>query len=198
MKYKVGDKVRIVAKRTKGMDPGGGMDKYLGEIMTISEFDTYAPCRMKEDAGEWCWDDEMIEGLAKEEKILKTREMVTELAKNPEKEFINIHPVHATPTHALIENDVVFFRGSLGDPTSLYYIGLDWEWEEFKKPVAFMEALEKVSESEGDILWTIKSDEPYVEIKSETLDVILARLGNEFLDTGLAYVLLNSEFYTED
>lgn len=68
MKYKVGDKVRIV-KEKKGdrWNRGGHMDKWLGKIMTISgtDFDYY---KMKEDGREWFWYEEMIEGKATEMK----------------------------------------------------------------------------------------------------------------------------------
>lgn len=66
-KYKVGDKVRIVDHRTDNMNPFGGMDKWLGKVMTIR--DLFASgYRMKEDYGEyggpsWYWDDSMISGL---------------------------------------------------------------------------------------------------------------------------------------
>lgn len=62
--YKVGDKVLIVEDRTEYMSRYGGMDKYLGTEMTISDIrerpmeNTYA---MKEDGGLWVWDDNMIE-----------------------------------------------------------------------------------------------------------------------------------------
>ena len=35
MKYKVGDRVRIVSKRTDRMNADGGMDRWLGKIMTV-------------------------------------------------------------------------------------------------------------------------------------------------------------------
>ena len=67
MKYKIGDVVRIVKERTSLMERTGQMDKYLGTIMTISYvFDNpkcQCPYIMKEDDGEWLWNDDMIEGL---------------------------------------------------------------------------------------------------------------------------------------
>lgn len=61
MKYKVGDKVRIVKNRTENMSPSGLMDHWLGRNMTIEKVfnETY---RMKEDCHYWSWDDDMIEG----------------------------------------------------------------------------------------------------------------------------------------
>ena len=73
-KYKVGDKVRIVSKRTQQCwNPY--MDKYLGKTMTIiksginNEGVYYC---MEEDLddflGHWCWYEDMIAGLAEPER----------------------------------------------------------------------------------------------------------------------------------
>lgn len=63
MKYKAGDKVRIINERAGIMNPWGKMDCYLGQVMTIEKIDgdSYS---MKEDGGIWCWYDEMIQGYA--------------------------------------------------------------------------------------------------------------------------------------
>lgn len=72
MKYKKGDRVRIVSGGTKNMSFNGIMVKYLGTVMTVKEArETYAsgiPCyyKMVEDDGEWFWYDNMIVGLASE------------------------------------------------------------------------------------------------------------------------------------
>ena len=63
MKYKIGDRVRIVSDRSYGMF--GKMNEYLGTVMTIEEADT-ASYRMAEDEEKWFWDDDMIEGLVSE------------------------------------------------------------------------------------------------------------------------------------
>lgn len=73
-KYKCGDKVRIVSKRTQQCwNPY--MDKYLGKTMTIiksginNEGVYYC---MEEDLndflGHWCWYEDMIAGLAEPER----------------------------------------------------------------------------------------------------------------------------------
>lgn len=38
MKYKVGDRVRIISNRTQNMNPNGAMNKYLGRVMTIKKY----------------------------------------------------------------------------------------------------------------------------------------------------------------
>ena len=72
MKYKVGDKVRIVDHRTDNMHHFGKMDKWLGKVMTIREC-LLPGYWMEEDYGEnigfgWRWDDDMISGLAEPER----------------------------------------------------------------------------------------------------------------------------------
>lgn len=73
-KYKVGDKVRIVSKRTQQCwNPY--MDKYLGKTMTIIKSGINGEgvyyC-MEEDRddflGHWCWYEYMIAGLAEPER----------------------------------------------------------------------------------------------------------------------------------
>lgn len=71
-KYKIGDKVRIVSKRT-AEHWNSQMDKWLGRVMTIrsDEVDLatgkHFGYRMEEDKSErnfgWCWWDDMIAGL---------------------------------------------------------------------------------------------------------------------------------------
>lgn len=62
MKYKVGDKVRIVKNRTENMSPAGLMDCWLGQDMTIEKIFNNRTYCMKEDSHYWSWDDDMIEG----------------------------------------------------------------------------------------------------------------------------------------
>ena len=73
-KYKCGDKVRIVSKRTQQCwNPY--MDKYLGKTMTIIKSginnEGVYSC-MEEDLddflGPWCWYEDMIAGLAEPER----------------------------------------------------------------------------------------------------------------------------------
>lgn len=71
MKYKIGDRVRIVKQWNKNADryeranDEGKMDQYLGTVMTIKDIrttcrgiDTY---QMEEDTGKWWWFEHMID-----------------------------------------------------------------------------------------------------------------------------------------
>ncbi len=75
---------------------------------------------------------------------------------------------------------------------------LNFNFKEIKEPATFMEVLKTVDESEGDILWTVKNEEWEEEIEAETLDVILSKLADNHLDTGLADILLKSDWYIEN
>ena len=87
MKYKVGDKVRIVSGWGKGcwQNLNGEMDKWLGKVMTVRDVGatTY---RMVEDIedndwGGWYWKENCIEGLACENKIVITSDGEKTLAR---------------------------------------------------------------------------------------------------------------------
>lgn len=67
MKYKVGDRVRIVSETTEEMNWASEMDVCLGRVMTIISGLIFGGCYiMAEDKGKWFWDDGMIAGLASE------------------------------------------------------------------------------------------------------------------------------------
>ena len=84
MKYKAGDKVRIISKWGKGCheNADGQMDKQLGKVMTIMCVDCNRKCyKMIEDESEqdgygWYWYENSIEGLACENKIVITSDGV--------------------------------------------------------------------------------------------------------------------------
>lgn len=71
VKYKVGDRVRIVSCRTPEMC--SQMDKYFNTVMTIVYvYDSYMDMNpvydMKEDNKEWAWTNDMIVGIEKDVK----------------------------------------------------------------------------------------------------------------------------------
>lgn len=89
MKYKVGDKVRIVCEWGEGchQSPDGKMDKWLGKVMTIISVDCNGECyKMREDESKqdgygWYWYENSIEGLACENKIVITTDGTETLAR---------------------------------------------------------------------------------------------------------------------
>lgn len=79
MKYKVGDKVRIVSEWGDGCGQNnrGETDKWLGKNMTIRAHWYGCSYKMKEDETEdrgdgWLWNENCIAGLACEKKIVIT------------------------------------------------------------------------------------------------------------------------------
>ena len=83
MKYKVGDKVRIVSKWSEGccQDSFGKMDKWLGKVMTVKSAGGTL-YRMVEDAEDtggngWLWAEHSIAGFASENKIVKNKIVIT-------------------------------------------------------------------------------------------------------------------------
>lgn len=89
MKYKAGDKVRIVSEWGEGCheNADGQMDKWLGKVMTIMCVDCNRKCyKMIEDESEqdgygWYWYENSIEGLACENKIVITTDGTETLAR---------------------------------------------------------------------------------------------------------------------
>lgn len=65
MKYKKGDRLRIVSEPPKGLNWASEMNVYLGRVMTIKNVLTRG-YKMVEDKGEWLWGNGMIAGLASE------------------------------------------------------------------------------------------------------------------------------------
>ncbi len=78
MKYKVGDKVRIIEKWVDGccQNNEGRMDKWLGKVMTIKQVERghYFMVEDQKDRGYygWAWNDNCIAGLANNHKIVIT------------------------------------------------------------------------------------------------------------------------------
>ena len=88
MKYKVGDRVRIVSKWGDGcyQNDLGRMDKWLGKNMTIRAICFGRSYKMKEDVTEWrgdgwLWNENCIAGLACENKIVITTDGTETLAR---------------------------------------------------------------------------------------------------------------------
>lgn len=87
MKYKVGDKVRIISKKNRAWNRKcvSNMEKWLGKVMTIRTInrDSYNMVEDKDTFGGWLWVEEVIEGLANDtdKKIVITVDGKETLAK---------------------------------------------------------------------------------------------------------------------
>lgn len=88
MKYKVGDKVRIVSEWGEGcgQNERGEMNKWLGKNMTIRAIYYGCSYKMKEDVTEWrgdgwLWNENCIAGFACENKIVITSDGEKTLAR---------------------------------------------------------------------------------------------------------------------
>lgn len=88
MKYKVGDKVRIIDKWVAGCNQNraGQMDHWLGKVMTICKIFDNRAYFMEEDRGEhcgdgWLWNEKCIAGLADNHKIVITSDGKETLAR---------------------------------------------------------------------------------------------------------------------
>lgn len=87
MKYKVGNRVRIVSEWGKGcyQNSKGKMDKWLGKVMTVKSVGKTL-YKMVEDAEDnekygWYWSENCIAGLACEKKIVITTDGEETLAR---------------------------------------------------------------------------------------------------------------------
>lgn len=85
MKYKVGDRVRIVKKWNKDtcQSTFGGMDKWLGKVMTIkTATKSIDGCYQMEEDPTWYWNNACIDGLVKDTlKIVITTDGTETLAR---------------------------------------------------------------------------------------------------------------------
>lgn len=87
MKYKIGDKVRIVSEWGEGcyQNQDGEMDKWLGKVMTVRDVGStlYEMVEDIEDNkwGGWVWTENCIAGLACENKIVITSDGEKTLAR---------------------------------------------------------------------------------------------------------------------
>lgn len=210
MKYKVGDKVKIVDERVAEMNSAGEMDMYLGTIMTIDRVEgeqnsLYATYYMKEDNNEWCWNYRMIERKVG----IKTYQILEKIDNNYKKV--------KGEKYRLIKSSNNLKSISVGDTA---YIGKTWggeygllnnknnlliadltgfeEWEKVAdRPVSFMEAVEsgKKIKVEHDF---IDDDIGYLKENYTFLGDMLWELGESLSTDGVQDVIMNGKFYIED
>jgi hypothetical protein len=124
---------------------------------------------------------------------MKTWEMIKELTENPSKEFQikNAKAVVGVNDGKLqwIKDNVDFVIGEV----ALY----DLEWEEVRKPIGFVELLERISK-EGDITVDFEDYMDEHNFKDANLGEVLLHLSKEFTGDCLAETLLKSKWYVKE
>ena len=173
MKYKIGDRVRIVPERTKSMNPDGDMDKYLGKVVTISGIKTTIITGgyyiIEEDNGHWPWYENSIAGLASEVPFdfkawedknvcmhCKTEEENIDFCKEMDKaglKWIGGEPYLKSDRFKYYrENTVYYFNeGFFGDVESAKYRGSQiLEWSDYRSTEPPKEEQEEEMETKID------------------------------------------------
>lgn len=120
---------------------------------------------------------------------MKTWEMMKVLTENTEKKFRVVGAKHLISKLSQETNVVEVINISQEGIT--INPGLDWDWEEVKHPVTFMQAIK----SGKKILYQNPNDgdEYYCE-----LDEFFAVIGDMYTSYGLADYIKKDEFYIED
>ena len=129
---------------------------------------------------------------------MKTWEMIKELTEDPSKEFVSKGNKHF---HVFMTNYGYVFYGIDGDgavkPLELNRC-LKQEWEEVKKPITFMEAVEsgKLIRVEEPIKYHIEN---YYDFYGDYqfLSDFLWRLANDFSSSEVQEILSSGKFYIE-
>jgi len=121
---------------------------------------------------------------------MKTWEMIKKLTESPEKEFKSTNGIIATAE----EEGYLNLKGSIYKG-NYNFLGL--EWEEVKKPVDFITAVE--SRKMIKIVHPEITANRLSNIKNYNhLDDILYLISREFTNPKLSEILLNAEFYIMD
>lgn len=98
MKYKVGDKVRIKPLeefiQVEGINRDGFMNKYCGELATISKITDIEkfPYKINIDNGRWCWNDDMFEDAEPAIDAIKINEFLYRMRVSSQSQGIMLAP----------------------------------------------------------------------------------------------------------
>ena len=123
---------------------------------------------------------------------MKTWEMTKELTENPDKEFISymkkgFRDVLKTQS---IKGAIRFSNEEGNWHEVLIGVDLDREWEEIKKPVDFMTAIQSEKPMSVEFSGT--------KIKKETLANMLYRLQENYSDKTIKQIIVYGNWYIED
>lgn len=112
---------------------------------------------------------------------MKTWQMIKELTENPNKEFVRT----IDGLHIKVNKD-----GELIWDNGYQFMRLNHEWEEIKKPVDFMTAIQSEKPMSVEFSGT--------KIKKETLANILYRLQENYSDKTIKQIIVYGKWYIED
>lgn len=194
MKYKVGDKVRIIGKIINSCNDNSLIEKYLGSIMTIKYVNnTCNNYNMIEDSGKYKWNEDMIECLVNEPKYLETWEMVKKLTEYPNKKFKDIDGMNKD-SYVTVSDGVIIWLGE-GQEGQKMSVSMDkCKWEEINDSITFIEVLEIVKGNNFTNI-TLQYDELNIHVTGKSLDWILRELGDRLASATISKILLEGEFY---
>lgn len=125
---------------------------------------------------------------------MKTWEIIKELTENPGKKF------HVKDNKHLIVNikatGAIDFRNVSQNRD--YNPSIEWEWEEIKEPMTFMDAVQtgRYIKSVDPIITKASSGYDFYE-GYQSLSDFLYRLGNDFSSKEIRCILFDAEFYVE-
>ncbi len=178
LKYKVGDKVKIVNHRVVGMNSEGLMDKWCGKIMTIDKIseDGYSYF-MKEDGGErngrsygWSWDDRMIE--CKVDETIDKKENKSSSIKCTELIWVDGNGVSnklSAVKNMILETKMINLAFVKFDGNSKVYVFLNPTDQILKKGIRVLVDT-KYGEKQATVLTGIKLQEQYLDNLLEAIE----------------------------
>ena len=133
-KYKIGDKVVIVNDRVDKMNPAGGMDEWLGKVMTIESFFGEEAYHMEEDDGKWFWYDNMIDCLYDTQYNVGDKVVVRhDLTSDTDYYMKNSKTTHDIAVEEMIENCgcVLEIERKTDEGYAMRHVGWNWTDEMF-------------------------------------------------------------------
>ncbi len=129
---------------------------------------------------------------------MKTWEVIKELTKNPNKKFT--YKEAQDGSYITVEDGLIVWRGDFqrGQSALMGYVGeKDYDWEEVKEPLSFIEVLEVVKDRSYAYV-TLENQKHRITFEEDSLDVILSELSASWESGEIADILLNSKFYISD
>ena len=128
-------------------------------------------------------------------KTYKTWEMIKELTEHPEKQF---NLIENKANMVGFDKETRQLAWEQGSKFEIFNSTLKQDWEEIKKPLTFMEMLEKVEENPYCKVSVEHKEILRKHITGESLKDLLDKLERRFTNAVMAIMLLEGKFYIED